>query len=438
MERYKVRPLKTKDIEVTVPGSKSITNRALLLAALADGESILRGALFSDDSRHFLQSLKDLGFIVDDNEQTKVVKVTGYGGKIPKKTGKIYVGSAGTAARFLTAMLGMSDGQYEIDASEQMKKRPMKPLFDALTSMGAVIEFLEEKDSLPVKIRGCFYKECQSKDTNGDVGVTVRLDISSSTQFLSAFLMIGCMCDGGLNIEITSQKKGGSYVDITMDMVRKFGGQITFDGATYKVANKPYGKMDYQIEPDVSAACYFYGMAAICGARALVRNVHLDSTQGDIRFINLMEQMGCKVEDTVEGIVVIGPDRSKGEKLKGIDNLDMNNFSDQALTLANVAIYADAPTTISNIEHIRGQECDRLNAIAINLAAMGIECQERVDSITIYPGTPKPANIETFEDHRVAMSFALPGLNGADVTILNPMCCKKTFEEYFEVIESLT
>lgn len=438
MKEYAVRPLKTKDIEVTVPGSKSITNRALLLAALTDGESILKGALFSDDSRHFIQALKDLGFVVDDNEQTKVVKVVGCGGNIPNKTGKIYVGSAGTAARFLTAMLGMSDGEYVIDASEQMKKRPMKPLFDALISMGATIEFLQENDSLPVKIRGCFYKECQSQAIHSDDGITVSLDISTSTQFLSAFLMIGCMCEGGLNIEITSQKKGGSYVDITIDMVRKFGGQIKFDGVKYSVANKPYCQMDYQIEPDVSAACYFYGIAAICGARALVRNVHFDSTQGDIRFVKLMEQMGCMVEDTPKGIVVIGPDKSKGEKLKGIEYLDMNNFSDQALTLANVAIYADSPTTISNIGHIRGQECDRLNAIATNLKAMGIDCEERADSITIYPGTPKSTNIETFEDHRVAMSFSLPGLAGTDITILNPMCCKKTFEEYFQVIESLT
>ncbi len=431
MERYKVRPLTTEYIQVTVPGSKSITNRALLLAALTDGESILRGALFSDDSRHFIQSLKDLGFRVEDNEETKVVRVVGCGGRIPRSTGQIYVGSAGTAARFLTAMLGLSSGEYTIQASEQMKKRPMKPLFDALRAMGAQIEFLEVEDALPVNIKGCFH-------TNQVEPKKVQLDISSSTQFLSAFLMIGCMCQGGLDIEVTSQKKGGSYVDITIGMVQEFGGQIEFDGTTYSVANKPYKSMDYQIEPDVSAACYFYGMAAICGVKALVRNVHLDSTQGDIRFVQLLEQMGCMVEDTSEGIIVTGPDKSKGQKLKGIEYLDMNNFSDQALTLANVAIYADSPTTIGHIEHIRGQECDRLRAIAVNLEAMGIACDEKEDSITIYPGTPKGADIETFEDHRVAMSFALPGLAGADICILDPMCCRKTFEEYFQVIDSLT
>ena len=170
MEKYKVRPLTTEYIQVTVPGSKSITNRALLLAALTDGESILRGALFSDDSRHFIQSLKDLGFQVEDNEETKVVRVVGCGGRIPRSTGQIYVGSAGTAARFLTAMLGLSSGEYTIQASEQMKKRPMKPLFDALRAMGAQIEFLEVEDALPVNIKGCFH-------TNQVEPKKVQLDI---------------------------------------------------------------------------------------------------------------------------------------------------------------------------------------------------------------------------------------------------------------------
>lgn len=433
MEAYTVRTLKCKDIKVTVPGSKSITNRALLLAALTDGECILKGALFSDDSRYFLKSLKSLGFEVEENEETKVVRVVGCGGRIPNKTGTIYVGSAGTAARFLTAMLGLSEGEYSIDASEQMKKRPMKPLFDVLKDMGAYIEFLEEENALPVKIRGCFAKEADSAATR-----RISLDISKSTQFLSALLMTGCMCKNGLEIEITSDKKTGSYIDITKKMVEEFGGEVVFDGTVYKVSSKAYTPMEYQIEPDVSAACYFYGMAAIYGASALVYNVHFDSTQGDIRFIKVLEDMGCQVSDTTEGIVVTGPDRAKGETLKGIEYLDMNNFSDQALTLANVAIYADCPTTIGNIAHIRGQECDRLNAIAVNLKAMGISYDEKEDSITIYPGEVKPAEIETYEDHRVAMSFTLSGLSGAGIIIKNPMCCRKTFENYFDIIDTLS
>ena len=432
MESYAVRALKKSDIKVTVPGSKSITNRALLLAAMTDGECLLKGTLFSDDSRYFLKALKDLGFNVSEDEENKCVKVTGESGRIPNNTGTIYVGSAGTAARFLTAMLGLSAGEYTINASEQMKKRPMKPLFDALKSMGAIVEFLEEEDALPVKIRGCF------ANVEYNTPKKIALDISKSTQFLSAFLMTGCMCTSGLEIEVTSEKKTGSYIDITRKMVEEFGGVVSFDGTTYRVDKKAYKAMKYQIEPDVSAACYFYGIAAIYGVKSLVYNVHFDSTQGDIRFLHLLKDMGCKVEDTIEGIVVTGPDKVEGEKLKGIEYLDMNNFSDQALTLANVAIFADSPTTIGNIGHIRGQECDRLNAIAVNLKAMGIAVEEREESITIYPGDVKAADIETFEDHRVAMAFTMSGLGGAGLVIKNPLCCKKTFEDYFEIIETLT
>ncbi len=433
MESYEVRQLKCKDIKVTVPGSKSITNRALLLASMAEGECILKGALFSDDSRYFLKALKDLGFLVEENEETKVVKVVGCGGNIPNSTGKIYVGSAGTAARFLTAMLGLSAGEYTIEASEQMKKRPMKPLFDVLKCMGAVIDFLEEENSLPVKIKGCY------ADGNDGIAKKISLDISKSTQFLSALLMTaGCMCRNGLEIDITSDKKTGSYIDITRKMVEEFGGEISFDGATYYVIRKAYMPIEYQIEPDVSAACYFYGIAAIYGVKALVYNVHFDSTQGDIRFINVLKNMGCYVEDTNDGIIVIGPDKSKGERLKGVDYLDMNNFSDQALTLANVAIFADAPTTIGNIGHIRGQECDRLNAIASNLRAMDIKVDEKEDEITIYPGQIKPTKIDTYEDHRVAMSFTMSGLDGAGMIIKNPLCCRKTFENYFDIIDTLS
>ena len=422
MKLYDTRPLTNKDIKVTVPGSKSITNRALLMAALSMGECYIKGILFSDDSRHFLKALEDLGFEVDIDEINKAVRVVGLGGNIPKKQATIYVGSAGTAARFLTAMLGLSDGEYVINASEQMKKRPMKPLFDVLKDMGSQIEFLEEENALPVRIIGC----------KADKKIRVALDISKSTQFLSALMMIGCMSKEGLEVEITSDKKTGSYIDITRNMVEEFGGKVNFDGELYYIEPKPYSIRKYQVEPDVSAACYFYGIAAIYGCKALVNNVHFNSTQGDIRFINVLEEMGCKVTDTEAGIEVVGPD-----KLKGLENVDMNNFSDQALTLANVAIFADSPTTISNIAHIRGQECDRLHAIAYNLTKIGIKVDEREDSITIYPGEFKSADIETFEDHRVAMAFTMSGLGQTSLTILNPMCCKKTFENYYDIIDQL-
>ncbi len=422
MQEYKVKKLKTKDIKVSVPGSKSITNRALLIAAMTKGKTKLKGVLFSDDSRHFLQALVDLGFTVDINEEEKEIVVEGLGGNIPKKEAEVYVGSAGTAARFLTAYLALSDGRFVINASEQMKKRPMKPLFDALVSMGANIEYLENEGCLPIV-------------TGGNAGLKneINLDISKSSQFLSALLMTGMLVKGGIKINITSEKKTGSYIDITRKMMASFGKLVAFENGEYYVSDEAYTGVEYQIEPDVSAACYFYAMAATNGCKALVKNVHFDSMQGDIQFIRLLEKMGCIVEDTENGIEVLGPE--KGE-LRGID-IDMNNFSDQALTLAAIAPFANSPVVIRNVAHLRGQECDRLHAMATELTRMGISVKEGEDAIVIFGGDVNPAEIETYDDHRVAMAFTVTGLASEGIVIKNPMCCKKTFEEYFEVVESL-
>ncbi|MBP3338092.1 MAG: 3-phosphoshikimate 1-carboxyvinyltransferase [Lachnospiraceae bacterium] len=422
MNEYKVKHLKTKDIRVAVPGSKSITNRALLIAAMTKGKTKLQGVLFSDDSRHFLQALIDLGFEVNIDEEKKEVVVNGLGGDIPNKNAKVYVGSAGTAARFLTAYLALSEGTYVIDASEQMKKRPMKPLFDALISMGANIKYLENEGCLPI-------------ETGGNLGLKneICLDISKSSQFLSALLMTGMLVKGGIKIHITSEKKTGSYIDITRKMMASFGKLVAFSEGDYYVSDEAYTGTTYQIEPDVSAACYFYAMAATNSCKALVYNVHFDSMQGDIRFVKLLETMGCYVEDTDEGIVVIGPETGK---LKGVE-VDMNNFSDQALTLAAIAPFANSPVTIKNVAHLRGQECDRLHAMASELTRMGIKCEESEDSIVIYNGDINPARIETYDDHRVAMSFAVTGLLGEGIVITNPMCCRKTFEEYFDLLDTL-
>ena len=430
IDLYEVKKLETKkDIIVEVPGSKSITNRALLLAALSKGTTILKGTLFSDDSRYFLSSLKSLGFIVDIDEKVKTVVVKGNGGKIPNSCGEVYVGSAGTAARFLTAMLGLSGGKYTINASEQMKKRPMKPLFEALETLGVIIEYLEETYQLPVRILG------REKTGNKEI----IIDTTKSTQFLSALLMTGFMNEGGLSIRVTGDRKTGSYVNITRDMMKSFGYKSGFDGECYHINDDleyvtNENEFIYQIEPDVSAACYFYGIAAIKGIKVIVKNVHRDSTQGDINFINALKEMGCLIEETSEGISVTGPDELKS--LKGIA-IDMNNFSDQALTMAAISIFANSPTTIKNVGHIRLQESDRIKAIANALENMGIKYIEKSDEITIYPGNPRPCEIETYEDHRVAMAFTLPGLMVGGIKIINPMCCRKTFENYFEIISSL-
>ncbi len=423
MNKYKVKILKrNKKIEVDVPGSKSITNRALLMASLSKGRTVLKNVLFSDDSRYFLQALEDLGFEIEVNEPDKTVIVFGTGGIIPRDNVVIYTGSAGTASRFLTAMLGLSGGSYTVNASEQMKKRPMKPLFQALEQLGVQFEYLEREYFLPVKILG--KKEGKQKAV---------LDIETSSQPLSALLMTGPMLPE-LEICVTGKKKTGSYVDITRRMMSAFGCTTDFDGVSYFIRKgSSYQKEEYQIEPDVSAACYFYGIAALTGGSAIVRNVHTDTLQGDIQFTKVLEKMGCDVEETGQGIQVSAP---KSGVLHGV-TVDMNHFSDQALTLAALAVFADAPVKITNIGHIRLQECDRIQAISENMKRLGIRCDEGSSEITIYPGNTKTAEIETYEDHRVAMAFTLVGLGRKGITILNPMCCKKTFENYYEIIESL-
>lgn len=424
MDIYRVKKLQHPvNLEVEVPGSKSITNRALFLAALSGGSTRLKGVLFSEDSRYFLSSLQALGFEVDIDEKKREVVVKGCGGNIPKKEAEIYVGSAGTAARFLTAMLALSEGSYTIQASEQMKRRPMKPLFEALEQMGAEFHYLEKEGFLPVKVRGI------------RTGLKEAfLDISRSTQFLSALLMMAPVLGEDFRIHITSEKKDGSYIRITRRMMEQFGVKSSFDGSDYLIeGGQSYERAEYQIEPDVSAACYFYGMAALTGGRAVVKEVHSDSMQGDRKFLEVLEKLGCQVRDTVSGIEVKG---TEDGRYPGI-TIDMNDFSDQTMTLAALAVFADSKTTIKNIGHIRLQESDRLSAIAGELKRMEIEVEEGEDYLVITPGEPKPSNVRTYEDHRMAMAFSLIGLRSEGIVIENPLCCRKTFEEYFTVLDEI-
>ena len=434
MEQYKVRRV-TEPVNwtVAVPGSKSMTNRALLMAALSDGRVQLDGVLFSDDSRYFISSLQSLGFEIEADEETKCVRIKGEGGHIPKKDATIYVGSAGTAARFLTAMLGMSDGVYEIQASEQMKRRPMEELFALLVQTGAKITYLEEPGHLPVRIVGRLSDVKQSRQEAGKL--KVGLDISKSTQFLSAMLLIAPMVPEGLEIEITSEKTDGSYIRITRKMMENLGVCTGYNGKVYTVeANAHYRKEQYTVEPDMSAACYFYAAAAITGGTVTVRNVHMDNTQGDLKFLNVLKEIGCAVCEQEAGICVTGP--ADGQ-ISGID-VDMNDFSDQTMTLAAIAPYASGPVHIRHIGHIRLQESDRIHAIVTELTRAGVQCEEEQDAICIYPGEVKPCAIQTYEDHRMAMAFSLLGLRTDGIVIENPSCCRKTFENYFEILTKLT
>lgn len=409
-----------KTIHVKVPGSKSITNRALLLAMLSDGESHLTGAQFSEDSSHFLQCLSDLSFDVASKPETGEVSVHGLSGRLPVKKASLYVGSAGTAARFLSAVLGVSEGEFFLDASEQMKKRPMAPLLSALQSVGCDISFAEKEGYFPFTLHA-----------RGFQNTDLTIDIDKSSQFLSALLIAAPLAKEDVKIKVTGTH-GMAYIEMTCRMMEQFGvltGHPAPDTFLIK-AGQTYRAQDYAIEPDVSAACYFYALAALSGCSVIVDGVPEHSLQGDTEFLSILEKMGCRVTRTNEGICITGP----AGRLHGL-TVDMSSCSDQAITLAAIAPFADSPVTITGIGHIRGQESDRLSAIAENLTAMSIRCEERADSITIYPGVPKPAHIKTHDDHRLAMGFAVTGLFAEGIVIENPSCCKKTFAEFFECLE---
>ncbi len=425
--KYTVRPLKhIDDISVEVPGSKSITNRALLLAAMRAGRCELNGVLFSDDSRAFLSCLKELGFDLSIDEKCRRVTLEGTGGRIPNEHASINVGSAGTAARFLTVFLAFAGGEYHLDSSDQMRRRPMEPLISVLRSAGVDITCLGEEGHFPFTLasRGIEVDE-------------LSIDTDLSSQFASAILMASPLLKNGLKVTLTGNRTKGSYIGITLKMLKQFG--FEHEGSDDRISVSggcPSGPFSYDIEPDVSAACYFYAISPICGKKVCVKNVHFDSMQGDIRFIRSLGELGCKTEDTKDGVTVYPP--ASGH-YNGID-VNMQDYSDQTMTMAVVAAFADTPTVIHGIGHIRLQESDRLSAIITELGRLGCGCHaiEEGTGICIEPSAMHGADIETYEDHRIAMAFSLAGLKIPGVNILNPGCCRKTFEDYFDVLDSLT
>ena len=424
-------------LKAQVPGSKSITNRALLLAMLADGTSTLRGALFSDDSRHFAECAKSLGFEVETDEANAMIKVTGCGGIVPKKEASLYVGSAGTAARFLTAWLGVTHGTYHLDASAQMRRRPMAPLLRGIETLGCEITCAETLD--------CFPFTLHSRGFQKDF---VSVDIERSSQFLSALLISSCLSPSDFTVEAVGSH-GMAYVDMTRKMMAQFGvrcdavsqdtpqpsdsADVTPAKRFVTPAGQKYRALDYQIEPDVSGASYFYALCPLLNLPVQVSHVHFDSLQGDVQFLRFLEQLGCHAEDRPEGILLTPP---KDGSYPGIV-ADMSACSDQAITLAALAPFATSPTTITGIGHVRFQESDRLSAIETELKKMGIRCETTEASITIWPGSPQPSLVKTYEDHRMAMGFTLIGLRSPGIVIDDPTCCNKTFENYFEVLEKV-
>lgn len=426
-EIYRVRKIQgINEIRVQVPGSKSITNRALLIAALSDKRCRLRGVLFSDDSRGFLDCLMKLGFHVEIREPEQEVTIQGEGGKIPNKSGEIDVRSAGTAARFLTVMLAFAGGDYELTASPQMCRRPMQPLLDLLARAGAEIAYRGEEGHFPFHM-----------NSSGLLMEEVSIDTGISSQFASALMMSGIILKKGLKVRLSGDRMEGAYIKLTFNMMKQFGIPIRCEENFYIVPPMDnFGLTEYLIEPDVSGACYFYAMAPLLKTSVIVKDIHMNCLQGDIKFLGALKNIGCDLREEPEGVMVDG---GKLESYPG-STLSMKDFSDQTMTMAALAPFAASPTLIKNIGHIRMQESNRLKAILTELKRMGISCDEvpEEDGLIIYPGEIRETEVETYEDHRMAMAFALIGLKAGGITIKNPGCCKKTFENYFRLIDDLT
>jgi 3-phosphoshikimate 1-carboxyvinyltransferase len=410
---------------IHVPGSKSYTNRALALAALAKGTSVLRGALFSDDTVYMAESLKGLGLSVDMRPEAFEIEVTGCDGALEQPRASAFVGNAGTAARFLPGIMALGSGEYELDGSPRMRERPIAPLLQALVQLGGRVEYLGDTEGcVPVRVHG-----------TGLRGGRIRLPGHLSSQLISGVLLVGPYMTEGLELHVEGKLVSRPYVEMTRRAMGAFGVtcSIRDDGAYIVAPGQRYEAQDYQVEPDASAASYFFAAAAICSGHVLVEGLGSDSLQGDLGLVQVLEQMGCRLQQEANATEIWGPPQGQ---LKGVD-VDMSQLSDAAQTLAVVAPFASSPTRITGIGFIRRKETDRIGAVVRELSRLGIDAEEHDDGFIVHPGTPNPGTVETYDDHRMAMAFALLGLRHDGIKIADPECTSKTFPNYWEVLEQL-
>ncbi|GIV14609.1 MAG: 3-phosphoshikimate 1-carboxyvinyltransferase [Armatimonadota bacterium] len=422
----KIVPLSSPpDVCVDLPGSKSITNRALLIAALCQQRVTISHALDSEDTQVMRESLRRLGFLVEQ-PQSETIVIYGEGGRIPAREAELWVANAGTAARFLTALVALGEGTYRIDGTPRMRQRPVQPLLDALNALGA--EAVSELGT------GCPPVLVRARGLRGGK-VSMRGDISS--QFLSALMMVSPRAEGSVTIHIEGELVSAPFVQMTLRMMRQFGVDAVWEEEKDRIvvpAPQRYrlaGEAVYPVEPDATAASYFFAAAAITGGRVCVRGLSRDSLQGDIRFVDILEQMGCSVRWLSDAVEVTGTG-----VLHGVD-VNMSDISDTFITLAVVAPFADSPTRIRGVEHARYQESNRVSAVATELRRLGVDVEEHIDGLTIYPGTPQGGTVQTYNDHRIAMAFAIIGLRVPGIAIANPECVQKTFPNFFEKLHEL-
>ncbi|HXJ80815.1 MAG TPA: 3-phosphoshikimate 1-carboxyvinyltransferase [Candidatus Methylomirabilis sp.] len=408
---------------VRLPGSKSISNRVLLLAALAHGETLVRDLLDSDDTAHMLQALGKLG-VSCTPEAGRDYRVTGVGGAFPVKAADLFLGNAGTAVRPLTAALACSGGRYRLSGVPRMHERPIRDLVDTLRELGADIKYLGQEGYPPLEIGPAALAR----------GVTARVRGDTSSQFVTALLMALPLIGGG-TITIDGDLVSKPYVEMTLNLMRRFGVTATrADWSRFQVPGAYYRSPgEIHVEGDASSASYFLAAGAISGTRgaAVVRveGVGRSSIQGDVRFTEVLERMGATVRVGDRWIEATAP---AGSRLHALD-ADLNHIPDAAMTAAIVALFADGPSVLRNIGNLRVKETDRLAALATELRKLGAEVEEGADHLGVTPPRDfRPATIDTYDDHRMAMCFSLAALGGVAVRINNPGCVRKTFPDYFD------
>lgn len=414
-----IKTQKITDCRVRVPGSKSYTHRMIIAAALADGASTLKNALISEDTQFTIGALGQMGIRIQANSAD--VKVHGRGGHLDPCDAPIYLGNSGTSMRLLTGITSLGRGTYTLTGTARMQERPIKDLLDALQQMGVRARSLNNNGCPPIEVSTAKIR-------------TDRVDINcqTSSQYLSALLLMAPGTPKGLEIRVIGEPVSRPYVDLTVALMETFGIRLEREG--YRKFSVPgsqiYRAGSYFVEPDCSQAAYFWAAAAIAGAHIKVIDVNPDSAQGDLRFVDLLEQMGCKVSRDSDGIGVTGG------RLCAIE-ADLSDMPDQVPTLAVVAAFSEGTTLIRNVAHLKSKESDRLTATVTELKKMGIEAVSSHSALIVRGGKPQGSVVDTYNDHRIAMSFAIAGLNVPGVFIRNEGCVAKSFPAFWQVFEEL-
>ncbi|MGQ9631764.1 MAG: 3-phosphoshikimate 1-carboxyvinyltransferase [bacterium] len=421
MEVREIRPVDGSiDAEIEVPGSKSYTNRALVTAALAEGVTTLRRPLLCDDTKYMAEALMSLGVPVEVGESE--MRVQGSGGRFRIPGSPLYLGNSGTSIRFLTAVVATSpEGRFVLDGNERMRQRPIQDLLDGLRQLGVRCRTLFGNGCPPVEV-----------ESSGIRGGRAAIPGERSSQYFSAILLAAPYAESRVEVEVLGDLVSKPYIDITLEVMGEFGVSAKNDSyRRFEVeGGQRYSPREYEVPGDCSSASYFFAAAAIAGGRVRVKNVGYPSAQGDIRFVEILREMGCEVRAGEFGVEVIGRD------LRGVE-VDMNSMSDVVPTLAAVSIFAQGPTTIKNVANMRIKETDRIAALAVELRKVGANVEEFPDGLRIEGGKLRGAEIETYDDHRMAMSMSLVGLRVGGIKIKNPRCVSKTFPGFFDILGKL-